>query len=228
MKTAVKVVILLFSGFLQSQNLTGAWESISGEEKTILVFTDKFWTQTTYGSKSGEFILTLGGSWNSKNEAIQIHFEFHSSDASKVGTTESLKVKMENNKLVFPETTYVRLNDGTPGKLSGAWLMSSRIVNGEKQDRSMENPRKTMKILSGTRFQWIAYDTASKQFLATGGGTYTTENGVYTENIEFFSRDQSRVGMHLKFDYDLAKRDWHHSGLSSKGDPINEIWSLRP
>ena len=82
-----------------------------------------------------------------------------------------------------------------------------------------------MKILSGTRFQWIAYNTETKEFLGTGGGTYTTDNGKYTENIEFFSRDDSRVGASLEFDYEVKDGKWHHKGESSKGDPIYEIWS---
>ena len=84
-----------------------------------------------------------------------------------------------------------------------------------------------MKILSGTRFQWIAYNTETKQFMGTGGGNYTTIDGKYTEHIEFFSRDDSRVGNSLTFDYKLSEGNWYHQGLSSKGDPIHEIWSMR-
>ena len=120
-----------------------------------------------------------------------------------------------------------RIDDGTPGKLQNAWLMSGRIRDGKTQLRDTNRPRKTMKILSGTRFQWIAYNTETKQFMGTGGGTYSTVNGEYTENIEFFSRDDSRVGMSLKFNYELIDGKWHHSGLSSKGNPIHEIWSIR-
>jgi hypothetical protein len=87
--------------------------------------------------------------------------------------------------------------------------------------------RRTMKILSGTRFQWIAYNTETKEFSGTGGGTYTTVNGKYTENIEFFSRDNSRVGASLTFDFSLEDGAWRHSGRSSKGDPINEVWTKR-
>jgi hypothetical protein len=45
--------------------------------------------------------------------------------------------------------------------------------------------------------------------------------------IEFFSRNKSRVGAKLSFDFDKKDDDWHHSGLSSAGEPIYEIWSLR-
>ena len=63
--------------------------------------------------------------------------------------------------------------------------------------------------------------------MGTGGGDYTTVDGTYTENIAFFSRDNSRVGASLNFTYSLKKGDWHHSGLSSKGEPIYEVWSQR-
>ena len=41
--------------------------------------------------------------------------------------------------------------------------MSGRYRNGVKQTRSTDRPRKTMKILSGKRFQWIAFDTDKKE-----------------------------------------------------------------
>ena len=52
----------------------------------------------------------------------------------------------------------------------------------------------------------------------------TFENGKYTEHIEFFSRDSSRVGASLGFDGKIENGAWHHSGLSSRGEPIYEIW----
>ncbi len=84
-----------------------------------------------------------------------------------------------------------------------------------------------MKILSGTRFQWIAFNVATKQFMGTGGGTYTTVDGKYTENIEFFSRDNSRVGTSLEFNYELKDGDWQHSGKNSRGEPLFEVWTTR-
>jgi hypothetical protein len=90
---------------------------------------------------------------------------------------------------------------------------------------STRGPRKTIKVLSGTRFQWAAINTETKQFFGGGGGTYTTANGKYTEKIEFFSRDNNRVGARLTFDFALKPDGWHHAGLSSKGEPIYEIWA---
>ena len=47
------------------------------------------------------------------------------------------------------------------------------------------------------------------------------------EQIEFFSRDDSRVGAKLDFEFKLDNGEWNHMGFSSKGDPIHEIWIRR-
>ena len=50
-------------------------------------------------------------------------------------------------------------------------------------------------------------------------------NGKYTEQIEYFSRDNSKVGASLSFEGKLVDDHWHHSGLSSTGNQIYEVWS---
>ncbi|MDB0024860.1 hypothetical protein N9E01_00810, partial [bacterium] len=59
------------------------------------------------------------------------------------------------------------------------------------------------------------------------GGEYETLDEKYIESIQYFSRDDSRVGAELDFNYLVKNNDWYHSGLSSKGSPINEVWSIR-
>jgi len=108
--------------------------------------------------------------------------------------------------------------------LTGNWVITGRKRNGEINTMT-PGDRRTVKILSGGRFQWIAFNSATKEFNGSGGGTYTAENGKYIENIEFFSRDASRVGASLDFEYEVKDGKWHHKGKSSKGDPIYEIWS---
>lgn len=33
--------------------------------------------------------------------------------------------------------------------------------------------------------------------------------------------------MSLEFDFTLEDGQWHHKGASSKGEPVNEIWTQR-
>lgn len=233
-KSMLFFLLITFSLFNHSQNIIGAWESTFDSEtgqplKSIVIFANGYQVLTTYNAKTGKFINTNGGSWKLEGDMMTETVEFHSSNPELVGTEFSFKVSLTTDefKIIENGMTFKRLDDGTPGKLQNAWLMSGRVRDGKTQLRDTNRPRKTMKILSGTRFQWIAYNTETKEFKGTGGGTYTTKNGKYIESIKFFSRDDTKAGMNLKFNFELIDGNWHHTGLSSKGNPIHEIWSVR-
>lgn len=218
----------------KAQNYIGAWEmyhtTALGEKlKSVAIFTDGYYVMTTYNTANGRFMGTYGGSWKVEGNTMTEKLEFDTDNPDRVGTEVRSKVTNDGSVLTMVERDLEmkRIDDGTPGELQGAWLMSGRMRDGKEETRDTSGPRKTMKILSGTRFQWIAYHTETKQFSGTGGGTYSTVNGKYTENLEFFSRDQARVGQSLSFDYNLVEGKWHHNGLSTAGDPIHEIWSQR-
>ncbi len=233
-KTILCITGLMISISMQAQSLIGAWEMKHISEagtplRSVVIFSDGYQVISTFEATSGKFISSNGGTWKLNGDTITEKVEFDTKNSERVGTEVSFKVSMNDSilKAVGSDMELKRIDKGLPGKLQGAWLMSGRKRDGKIQQRDTNRPRKTMKILSGTCFQWIAYNTETKQFMGTGGGTYTTKNGTYTEQIEFFSRDDTRVGASLQFDYSLVDGAWHHSGLSSKGKPIYEIWSLR-
>ena len=233
-KIVVLLICVLMTLSVNSQSFIGAWEANSENEKgikirTVVSFAEGYQVMTIYEAKTGKFISTNGGSWKLVGDTVTEKIEFDSSNPERIGTEVSFKVFNNGSEMgiVGQKQKFKRIDNGTPGKLQGAWLMSGRVRNGKTQMRDTSGPRKTMKVLSGTRFQWIAYNIAKKQFLGTGGGTYTTVNGKYTENIEFFSRDDSKAGISLKFDYSFVDGNWHHKGFSSKGAAMHEIWSLR-
>lgn len=234
MKASLIFAILFLTVSLSAQSPLGAWQTTYQEDdgstvKMVVIFSEGYQVATMYAADGGSFIGTNGGSWKLDGNTMTEVVEFDSSNPGRVGSSISFEVSISDTEMSIIGNNMVlkRIDDGEPGKLSGAWLMSGRKRNGEIQNRDTSRSRKTMKILSGTRFQWIAYDTASKEFKGTGGGTYTTVDGTYTEHIEFFSRDDSRVGASLEFTYELVDGKWHHSGLSSKGQPLYEIWSQR-
>ena len=217
-----------------AQNLVGAWEGVSTNDegielKSIVIFSEGYQVIAVYESKTGKFISTNGGSWKLDGQTMTEVIEFDTENPDRVGSEISIEVDITPStiQIVGSPLKLNRVDDGLPGTLQGAWLMSGRIRDGETQLRDTTRPRKTMKILSGTRFQWIAYNTETKEFKGTGGGTYTTQDGVYKENIEFFSKDNAKAGISLAYDYEQLHGDWHHKGFSSKGDPIHEIWRLR-
>lgn len=234
MRNTVILFVLLTTVSLNAQSIIGAWEATftnkGGEQyRSVVIFADAYQTATIYDAVTGEFKSSNGGSWTLDGDMMTEVVEFDSNNSDRVGEEVTFEIELTENtmKILGVDLVWNRIDDGAPGDLKGAWLMSGRKRDGEFKTRDTSLPRKTMKILSGTRFQWIAYNTETKQFMATGGGTYTTVDGKYTERIEFFSRDATRVGASLEFDYDLKDGDWHHSGFSSKGDPLYEVWSLR-
>lgn len=215
---------------LSPDNLIGAWQTeITNEGKAVIeeaTFIDGYCSIAGYSVAAKEFYYTRGGSYTMDGNKLSVTWEFDTGNKEQVGQVNELTIKIKDNTLVLDGKTWDKIDNGTPGKLAGAWLITGRKRDGEISRRT-PGARKTMKILSGTRFQWIAYNTATGEFFGTGGGTYTTKDGKYTENIEFFSRDGSRVGVSLLFDYKLEDKEWHHSGLSSKGQPMYEIWTPR-
>jgi hypothetical protein len=214
---------------VQKSTLIGAWQAGTDEVMTK-IYSEQNFSVGVYNLKSKQFISTEGGRWTIKGADIVETIEFSSADKERVGKEFSFAVQHKNGKLVTTssdkQTEWSKIDSGTPGKLAGAWLITGRMTDGQLNPMT-PGARRTMKILSGTRFQWIAYNTDTKEFFGTGGGTYTTENGKYTENIEFFSRDNNRVGASLQFDFSLESGAWHHKGLSSKGEPIHEVWTKR-
>lgn len=232
---------LLFLGLLvfmsvsvNAQSIIGAWEQYSTAEngdklRSVVIFADGYQAISTYSTDTGKFVSANGGTWKLEGNMMTEKVEFDTVTPERVGSEVSFEVKITDNtiQIVGSDMKLTRIDDGAPGELQGAWLMSGRVRDGKEQLRDTSGPRKTMKLLSGTRFQWIAYHTENKRFIGTGGGTYTTVDGKYKENIEFFSKDDSKAGISLSFDYELVDGTWQHKGFSSKGDAMHEIWSVR-
>tara|TARA_B100000886_G_scaffold54173_1_gene33258 strand:+ start:133 stop:684 length:552 start_codon:yes stop_codon:yes gene_type:complete len=178
---------------------------------------ENYFVETQYLTKTAEFILTRGGYYNkTESNIIKVNLEFNSNFSK-----DSLKLFRIEKK-----DSWIK-SFGKSIDLNGKWLMAGRITDEGEKRRDISNPRKTMKFLKNGNFQWIAFNTETFQFFGSGGGTYSAENGIYTENIQFFSRNNNSVGKILPFNYSLKGVDWHHSGKSSRGDPIYEIWTKR-
>jgi hypothetical protein len=218
----------------QTNSLEGAWR-LTGKNKpdgisTIKLVQDGYFTVAVYDEQNMKFIGTYGGTYSLANGQLTENYEFSTIEARQVGKTVTGKSTIKDG---FWQTTgpgnktaetWEKLNEQNNNPpLAGTWRITGRERDGE-MSTMRPGPRKTLKVLSGTRFQWIAFNTETAEFSGTGGGTYTAENGKYTEHIEFFSRDSSRVGMQLSFNYEVKNDKWHHTGQSSTGSKVNEIW----
>ncbi|MBX2894933.1 MAG: membrane or secreted protein [Cyclobacteriaceae bacterium] len=231
MKTLLTYYLLLINTIALAQpNITGSWQAGTDENLMVMIVADKFYSVAVYNQKDKSYIGTYGGTFRiEKNEFIYLN-EFNTFNKEDIGVENRTTFQLAGNNFKLGSTKIVwdfkKLDDGKPGQLAGAWLITGRVTGNGMQTMT-PGARKTMKILSGTRFQWIAYNSETKEFSGTGGGTYTTENGKYTETIEVFSRDNNRVGAKLEFDFSFVDGNWRHSGKSSAGQPIDEIWTQR-
>lgn len=226
-------VLLFFFGNISAQSLDGAWllTHKDGEEitnrKIVKIYQDGYFS---YGSKeinTDKFLSAAGGNYSLEGNSYSEIHDFNTMDTSTIGKVFLYSYSMEGGilKVTNENTskTWKKISDRTDD-LTRNWVITGRERNGE-MNVMIPGDRRTVKILSGSHFQWIAFNSATKEFSGTGGGTYSAINGVYIENVEFFSRDDSRVGASLEFEYEVKDGKWHHKGISSKGDPIYEIWS---
>jgi hypothetical protein len=216
----------------QTQNpIDGAWQLTEDNKTHHILVQDGLYFYTVH--QGNQFLMTQGGFINKNGDnTLTASTLFNSADSSKVGSNMQIPFSVSNNQLSLTvdgnEVTYNRVDDGK-APLAGLWRITGRMQeDGKIAQIHQTGTRQTLKLLTGSKFQWVAMDPAKKQFSGTGGGSYTFKDGKYTENITFFSRDNSRVGASLVFDGKLKNGDWHHSGLSSKGAKIYEVWSKTP
>lgn len=244
MKALITIVFLIFpvkvqttaSLFFSTHALEGAWEveSINGEplpHRGVMLIQAPYVFYTEFDVSTKTFVNSQGGTMTLQANRMVYKTEFNTADPEQIGTELALMAELKGAQVTFSYTLMAedvtivakRIDYGT-GDLAGTWRITDRMRNGEMQAVRL-GARKTIKMITGSRFQWAAFNPETKQFSGTGGGKITLENGVYTEHIEFFSRNSERVGADLSFNYEVNGNKWTHSGNSSSGDPIKEIWT---
>ena len=214
----------------------GAWqlETQNGELhpfSAALLIKDGYIFYTEYDVEKKHFEGSLGGQYAYNDGTFDYTIEFDTWQTERIGMTINANIKIAGDKLTVTQNVgeeesvmvFSRIDDAT-GDLAGAWRITQRMRQGA-MTAMRQGPRKTIKMITGTRFQWAAFNPETKQFSGTGGGSITLEDGTYTEHIEFFSRNKDRVGASLTFDYKVDGINWDHSGMSSSGNPIREIWT---
>ncbi|MGF1639166.1 MAG: hypothetical protein ACFCUU_18965 [Cyclobacteriaceae bacterium] len=219
------------------QKIEGAWKLVEKDGKPfkdgqmVKVFADDYF-MFGWHTADGAFKAAGGGTASLQDKKYIETLDFFTLDSTRVRVPLEVNATLKGNKLTLKgsgkkqeKNEVWQKVDNSSNELSGAWRFANRVdTDGNRGERRSPGPRETIKILNGNRFQWAAFNYITKQFMGTGGGTYSLSDGKYTENIEFFSKDNSRVGASLSFDFERIKDEWHHKGLSSAGKPIYEIW----
>lgn len=224
MKSLILTLFCLITFQATSQTLAGGWKNTDAGKTTLILATGNYISITEY--QPDAFLKTWGGKYEvQKGGSVHIHVEFNSDDPSMVGTQQSYMVKTKKKGLEFNGTTFNRADAQAQNALTGLWVITGRANAQGGISKMTPGARRTYKMMADGHFQWLAINTQTGEFSGTGGGRYTLIDGKYTEIIAFFSRDNSRVGAELQFDASVSGDEWTHSGKSSKGDPIKEVWS---
>ena len=219
------VLIMAVESF--AGTLLGSWEMQpdgNSGQRAVMIATENYLSISVF--EKNIYIRTYGGIYEINDAGLTLKVEFNDKNPENIGTKITYNFTRKNNEFTIEnqaKTTWKRIDEGKDA-LSGNWRISARAGQDGQMTEMKRTARKTLKICSETRFQWFAINPETKEFFGTGGGTYELKDGKYTEKLEFFSRDNSRVGASLTFDAKVEGDKWHHSGKSSKGEPVNEIW----
>ena len=230
MKNLFILAFCLIGILSMAQVPKGAWKSQEPTGSTsTLIIADNYLCIASYSVNNKYFERAEGGPFVMSGDKMTYTPEFNSADTAKIGIPIVFTVTKKDDILTLryeESMVWMLVDDAANVPMAGAWHITERSNGGQGElvKIHQEGTRKTLKLLSKTRFQWFAIDPAVKGFYGTGGGTYTAKDGKYTENIQFFSRDNNRVGTSLKFDWKLDGGRWDHSGKSSDGKPLHEVW----
>lgn len=104
------------------------------------------------------------------------------------------------------------------GQLDGTW----ELVSGQPLPKGARD----IKIISGGRFIFVAYDTETGKPLYTGSGTYILKGSSYTEHVDFASDMISAglVGKDQPFTLKVDGDTFTQTGTLSNRKSLSEIW----
>ena len=141
-------------------NVNGAWRLVTlndsslEEEERVLIFSDTYFMFGQYKTE-GDFVKAAGGTYTIEEDAYQQTYDFHTEDSMQVQKTENYTISLEDGQLLMEgdNTLLWERIDEEVRPLNGAWRFSARVdENDQPEERRIPGPRKTMKILSGSRF----------------------------------------------------------------------------
>ncbi|MEO0897363.1 MAG: hypothetical protein AAFY71_13235 [Bacteroidota bacterium] len=225
------------------QALRGAWtmvqkDGVSNDElaiQMVKILSDGHFMFAFYNSETQQFFSAGGGTYSYANGQYTENIDFHTIDPALAGTSVTFSCKLDGDKWVHQGNTngtpineiFQRVDKGSGSDLSGTWKQEFNVDAAGKRLK-LKKHHKKLKILSGTRFQWVEYNSKKGKFISCGGGTYTLANQAYEEKLEFFSTDSTQVGKAFQFECKQAGDEWIHKEKALRGAKplgVDEVWS---
>lgn len=235
-----------FSRWLQAQPLEGAYllivsqygDEVTKEEerfmtKGVKLFKDGYWISASFGHPKYPFGGSGGGTFTTQNGKYSETLRYYSWDSTAVGKTYTFDYRLEGDRftqsgfinsekyqhyLIKEEmkriTPWCELKDAS---LEGVWFLQEASNNGES---NFSVPMEQIKIYAYPRFAWARYNTATGQFLGTGGGSYFFDGKKLIEHIEYITYDLA-MGSDVEIEVELQGL---HMQQSSWSGTYQETW----
>lgn len=237
MKKHIIIFLVLLLGFnINAQILNGAWRLVEKNGKqitdeSIKLYSNSYFTYAAYDKDSGEFIEAKGGVYSLNKLSYKEHLDIDSNEPSNSGKTLEYLITLDGKSLILTnlltgeEETWEKFDDGDNYQMAYCWRIHKKKDEGDEDWRTIEyRPRKTLKMITNNRYQVLALNSETGQFVGSSGGTWSSESNTYVEHVEFFSKDQSNVGRSLVFKRAFEDGLWLHTGKATKGEEMMEYW----
>lgn len=160
-----------FPVLLSAQTLEGSWiltqrnGSPVQDTQAVRIYQDNYFSEAAKNTTNNEFLWAKGGEFQTRDYRELIDFDTR--EPALVGDTL-------DSKLSFVSADQIRINHGaeeevwqrlssSANDLSGNWVITGRQRNGEMNTMT-PGDRRTIKILGGERFQWVAFNSATGEF----------------------------------------------------------------
>lgn len=237
MKSIFISFISLFISFsLYAQHLNGAWRLIEEDgnrvnSETIKLYSNSYFTYSTFDKASGGFIEAGGGTYFYEVFSYTENIEIDSNEPKHSGVTLPYKAILSEKLLTLTNLRsgktqlWEKFDEATDYEMATCWRIHEKRDEGDEHWRRIEySPRKTIKMITNNRYQVLALNSKTGEFIGSSGGTWSKDKISYTENIEYFSKNQNNVGKSLKFNRKIVDGLWHHTGKQTNGLLMMEKW----
>ncbi|WP_019039151.1 hypothetical protein [Psychroflexus tropicus] len=225
------IVMLINSSLMHSQTLNGAWEKVknhSNDQRTIKLYSDAYFTSSTYLGSTGEFVSASGGVYSLSSSDYIENYEINSESRAVTGTYLNFHYEVQNDTLYLSdknsrnEEVWVKIDTADKENVT-CWKIH-QAFRDSKWLTIEDKPRKTLKMLTDNYYQILALNSQTGEFFGSSGGKWTQDDDKHNEIIQFFSKNPEMVGDTLSFKKQISEGIWNHNGKSSKGEYIQERW----
>ena len=194
MKNTLILLLTIFSIFLNAQSPVGAWERIHSSEdgtelKSIVIFSESHQSLSIIEKNTGKLIHSNGGSWKLEGNTMTEVVEFDTDNPERVGESVVFDININEEFLEIAGTDmkFSRIDNGSPGELNGAWLMSARFFDGKKSG--------TIGDIGTTSF----FPSKNLGCYGDGGAIFTND-----DNIAHIIRGIVNHGMYKRYHHDVV------------------------